>query len=104
MNLVPIPRHPRIITVITILLALQGLLELALATLELSEVAEPAPSAAETPSGVGTVCPPARAGAWWRYWIASASLMRSSGASRCGCASTRSSVTQFTAPLNGRCW
>lgn len=73
MHLAPIPRHPRVITVLVILLALQGLLELVLAALVLSGSVAPASGVAEASLAWGLFVLLLAWGVWklklWSFWM-----------------------------------
>lgn len=73
MNPVPIPRHPRVITVLAILLALQGMLELVLVALVLSGSIVPASGVAEASLVWGLFVLLLAWGVWrlklWSFWM-----------------------------------
>lgn len=73
MYLVPIPRHPWVITVLAILLALQGILELVLAALVLSGSVAPVPGVAEASLAWGLFVLLLAWGVWklklWAFWM-----------------------------------
>lgn len=73
MHLVPIPRHPWVITVLAILLALQGILELVLAALVLSGSVAPVSGVAEASLAWGLFVLLLAWGVWklklWAFWM-----------------------------------
>lgn len=73
MYLVPIPRHPWVITVLAILLALQGILELVLAALVLSGSVAPVSGVAEASLAWGLFVLLLAWGVWklklWAFWM-----------------------------------
>lgn len=73
LNQAPIPRYPRVITVLVLLLALQGLLELVLAALILSGSVAPVSGVAEASLAWGLFVLLLAWGVWrlklWSFWM-----------------------------------